>query len=120
MKIIEVRPLPNEELVHRLEELKTELFNLRFQLATGQLDNYKRVGIVKRDIARIATVLHEREMGIEVEPKEAPKPRRIRRRRREPDETEDSVPADQVEEEESPDSSLDESVDSDSLPEEEE
>lgn len=96
MKIIEVRPLPNEELLARLEELKEELFNLRFQLATGQLDNYKRLGIVKRDIARISTVLHEREMGIEAEPKEAPKPRRIRRRRRE----EETVPVGAAAEEE--------------------
>lgn len=68
MRADEVRDLPNEELVIRLDEFKEELFNLRFQLATGQLENYKRVGGVRRDIARIETVIRERNLGIEPEP----------------------------------------------------
>lgn len=68
MRADEIRDLPNEELAIRLEEFKEELFNLRFQLATGQLENYKRVGGVGRDIARIETVIRERNLGIEPEP----------------------------------------------------
>lgn len=84
MKAAEVRSFPSEELRARIYEMKEELFNLRFQLATGQLDNYKRVGVVKREIATITTILRERDLGIEIAPKEeSPKPRRIRRRRRE-------------------------------------
>ncbi len=58
----ELRDVGDEELVVRLAETKEELFNLRFQNATGQLDNYSRLGQVRRDIARISTVLREREI----------------------------------------------------------
>lgn len=51
-----------DELVTRLEESRKELFNLRFQLATGQLDNWARMGQVRRDVARILTVLRAREI----------------------------------------------------------
>ena len=50
--------------ISRLTEAKEELFNLRFQMATGQLSNNRRLGVVKRDIARIYTVMRERELGI--------------------------------------------------------
>jgi large subunit ribosomal protein L29 len=60
----EVRDLADEELVARLGEAKEELFNLRFQVATGQLDNNRRLQHVRRDIARIYTVMRERELGI--------------------------------------------------------
>ena len=53
----ELRELNNEELTTRLTEAKEELFNLRFQMATGQLSNNRRLGVVKRDIARIYTCL---------------------------------------------------------------
>ncbi len=56
------RQADDAELTSRLSEAKQELFNLRFQLVTGQLDNSARVGKVKRDIARILTVLREREI----------------------------------------------------------
>lgn len=56
--------LSNEDLADRLKQAKQELFNLRFQSATGQLDNHGRVRAVKRDIARIYTVARERELGI--------------------------------------------------------
>ncbi len=61
----DIRELAEEELVTRLGESKEELFNLRFQVATGQLDNNRRLREVRRDIARIYTVMRERELGIE-------------------------------------------------------
>jgi large subunit ribosomal protein L29 len=63
-RVAEVRDLSDEELVTRLREAKEELFNLRFQVATGQLDNNRRLHTVRRDIARIYTVMRERELGI--------------------------------------------------------
>ncbi len=63
-KATEVRGLADDELVTRLREAKEELFNLRFQVATGQLDNNRRLQHVRRDIARIYTVMRERELGI--------------------------------------------------------
>ncbi len=60
----ELRGLAEDELVTRLREAKEELFNLRFQSATGQLDNNRRLRVVRRDIARIYTILRERELGI--------------------------------------------------------
>lgn len=59
----ELRELTDEELVQRLDEAKEELFNLRFQNATGQLDSSARLGQVRRDVARINTVLREREIA---------------------------------------------------------
>ena len=67
----ELRELTNEELVLRVREAKEELFNLRFQMATGQLDNNRRLRTVRRDIARIYTILHERELGLSVAPEQA-------------------------------------------------
>lgn len=64
----ELRELTNEELVLRLKEAKEELFNLRFQMATGQLDNNRRLRTVRTDIARIYTVMRERELGLSVSP----------------------------------------------------
>ena len=60
----EIRDLADDELVSRLGEAKEELFNLRFQVATGQLDNNRRLHHVRRDNARIYTVMRERELGI--------------------------------------------------------
>ena len=64
----ELRELSAEELTTRLHEAKEELFNLRFQNATGQLANNRRLGTVKRDIARIHTVIRERELGLSSAP----------------------------------------------------
>ncbi|KIX78979.1 50S ribosomal protein L29 [Streptomyces sp. MBRL 10] len=61
----ELRELGNEELVAKLREAKEELFKLRFQAATGQLENNGRLKSVRKDIARIYTLMHERELGIE-------------------------------------------------------
>jgi large subunit ribosomal protein L29 len=58
----ELRELNDTELEHRLGEAKEELFNLRFQNATGQLDNVARIPQVKKDVARIETLLREREI----------------------------------------------------------
>jgi large subunit ribosomal protein L29 len=66
----EVRELTEEELVLRLREAKEELFNLRFQMATGQLDNNRRLRLVRRDIAKIYTVMRERELGLSASPDE--------------------------------------------------
>jgi large subunit ribosomal protein L29 len=66
----EMRELNDEELVLRLRESKEELFNLRFQMATGQMDNNRRLRMVRHDIARIYTVMRERELGLSVSPDE--------------------------------------------------
>ncbi len=63
MKAAEIREMDTEELHGRITELKEELFNLRFQLATGQLDNHRRMQIVKREVARIRTILRERDFA---------------------------------------------------------
>ena len=60
----ELRELGDEELITRLRQAKEELFNLRFQSATGQLANNHRLRIVRGEIARIYTVLRERELGL--------------------------------------------------------
>jgi large subunit ribosomal protein L29 len=64
----ELDELTNADLETRLRESKEELFNLRFQSATGQLENHGRLRTVKRDIARIYTVVRERELGIRQAP----------------------------------------------------
>lgn len=63
MKTIEVRDLDSDQLADRLRECSEELFNLRFQLATSQLDDHRRMRRLKRDVARIQTVLREREIS---------------------------------------------------------
>lgn len=63
MKVKEIRDLTTEELNQKEKELKKELFNLRFQLATGQLDNPKTISSVKKDIARVKTIVRERELS---------------------------------------------------------
>ncbi|ACX52611.1 ribosomal protein L29 [Ammonifex degensii KC4] len=65
MKIKEIRNLSNEEIQEKIRASKEELFRLRFQLATGQLDNPMRIREVKRRIARLKTVLRERELKID-------------------------------------------------------
>ena len=60
----ELRTLDADDLAEKLREAKEELFNLRFQAATGQLESHGRLRSVRRDIARIYTVMRERELGI--------------------------------------------------------
>lgn len=62
MKAVELRNSKTEELTKQLSELKAELFNLRFQLAVNQLENPMRIKAVKKDIARIKTIIREREL----------------------------------------------------------
>jgi len=64
----ELRGLEDDELVTKLREAKEELFNLRFQAATGQLESHGRLKAVKKDISRIYTVVRERELGIRTAP----------------------------------------------------
>lgn len=64
----ELRELTDKELAERLRESKEELFNLRFQMATGQLNNNRRLRTVRQEIARIYTVLRERELGLATGP----------------------------------------------------
>jgi large subunit ribosomal protein L29 len=63
LKVSEIKELGREEIERKLDETKEELFNLRFQNATGQLDNYKRIRELKRDVARIKTILREHEIA---------------------------------------------------------
>ncbi len=64
----ELRELSEEELTDKLRQSKEELFNLRFQMATGQLANNRRLRTVRQEIARIYTVLRERELGLAAGP----------------------------------------------------
>lgn len=66
MTAAEIREFTTEELSEKLVEAKEERFNLRFQVATNQLDNTARLRAVKRDIARILTVMRERELSADV------------------------------------------------------
>ncbi len=66
-KVAEFHELSDEQLLERLESNKEEIFNLRFQLATGQLDNPMRIKTVRHDVARILTVLRQRHLELEVE-----------------------------------------------------
>ncbi|HIW63781.1 MAG TPA: 50S ribosomal protein L29 [Candidatus Stackebrandtia excrementipullorum] len=66
----ELRELSDDELLSRLRESKEELFNLRVQSATGQLDNNQRLKTVRRDIARVYTIMRERELGLSHAPTE--------------------------------------------------
>ena len=63
MKAVEIRALSADDLQSKLKEARAELFNLRFQMATGQLDNTARVKEVKKDIARTQTEMRAREMS---------------------------------------------------------
>ena len=64
MKARELREFSSEELQHKQQELIEELFNLRFQLATGQIENVGRIAAVRRDIARVKTVQRERQLQV--------------------------------------------------------
>ncbi len=69
---IELDKIEDSVLIEELKKAKEELFNLRFQAATGQLESHGRVRAVKRDIARIYTVIRERELGLRATPVAAP------------------------------------------------
>lgn len=109
MRTAELRELDRQDLEVRLAEAHEELFNLRFQNATGRLENYKRLNTLRKDIARIETVIREDELGIEheVESEEVreqrPKRRLFRRRREEEAEEEATTEAEAEEDEDEPD-----------------
>ena len=63
MKAAEIREMNHEELAAKLKDLKAELFNLRFQHAINQLENPMRLGAVKKDIARVKTIIREKELA---------------------------------------------------------
>jgi large subunit ribosomal protein L29 len=63
VKAADLRDMADQELLTRLAETKQEMFNLRFQLATGQLDNHARMSEVRRDVARLRTVIRQREIA---------------------------------------------------------
>lgn len=67
MKAQEIRRLSDQELNNKLNSLKEELFNLRFQAATGQIENLSSIGSVKQDIARVKTIITEREKNVSKE-----------------------------------------------------
>lgn len=67
MKIKEIRDLSDRDLDKKLNDLQSELFNLRFRLATGQLENPAAIGTVKKDIARVKTIQTERKLNINKE-----------------------------------------------------
>ncbi len=69
-KAVELRELSEDDLVTKLREAKAELFNLRVQGATGQLDNNRRLQVIRREIARIYTIMRERELGLSSAPTE--------------------------------------------------
>lgn len=110
LKADELRVMDEEELVAKFRELKEALFNLRFQHATGQLDNPMRIKETRKDIARVCTVMTERELGIHeeafVEARTTPPRRRPARveedaaEEPEPEEGEEEVPEGPVEAEE--------------------
>ncbi len=90
----ELRELDDEELDNRLSEYRRELLNLRFQLATGQLDNIVRLSIVRKDVARVLTILRDREIALAEGRDAGPvvNPRPSRRRPVEELDTEDEEP----------------------------
>lgn len=71
MKAQEIRAMTSDELVQRLNDVYEEWFNLRFQFSTGQLENFNRLTEVKRDIARLKTIVRERELEQTWEEEEA-------------------------------------------------
>ena len=64
MKISEIRDLSGQEILDKNQDLKEELFNLRFQNAMNQLENPKRISAVRKDIAKLKTILKEQELGL--------------------------------------------------------
>ena len=83
----------DEKLVAELKKSKAELFNLRFQSATGQLESHGRIRAVKRDIARLYTVIRERELGIRATPApvEAPAKKATKSKAKKADSADDAV-----------------------------
>jgi large subunit ribosomal protein L29 len=98
---VELDTFENERLVEELKKAREELFNLRFQSATGQLESHGRIRSVKRDIARIYTVIRERELGIRATPAPVEAPaetsKKTKKAKAAPESTTDADAADAVE-----------------------
>ena len=94
----ELDTFEDERLVDELKKAKEELFNLRFQSATGQLESHGRLRAVKRDIARIYTVIRERELGIRATPVAVEAPAKAKRGSKKAEAAE-AAPADETAEE---------------------
>lgn len=90
MKTAEIREYATEDLRTRLGETKEELFSLRFQHATGQLENYGRLGELRREVARLNSIIRERELGITPEPTPEAAAASSRRRASERDDAEET------------------------------
>lgn len=89
---VDLDAMDDETLVAELKKVKEELFNLRFQSATGQLESHGRIRAVKRDIARLYTVIRERELGIRATPApvEAPAKKATKSKAKKADAAEDA------------------------------
>jgi len=94
---VELDTFEPEKLIDELKKAKEELFNLRFQSATGQLESHGRLRAVKRDIARIYTVIRERELGIRATPAPLEVPVKAAKRRAEPAEVKTTTKKDAAE-----------------------
>ena len=94
----ELDTFENDRLVDELKKAKEELFNLRFQAATGQLESHGRLRAVKRDIARIYTVIRERELGIRATPAPAEAPAKATKKSTKKADAADSAADDTAEE----------------------
>jgi len=86
LRPVELDTFEDERLVEELKKAKEELFNLRFQAATGQLESHGRLRAVKRDIARIYTVIRERELGLRATPAPVEVPAKATRKSKKSDE----------------------------------
>jgi large subunit ribosomal protein L29 len=95
----ELDTFENERLADELKKAKEELFNLRFQSATGQLESHGRLRAVKRDIARIYTVLRERELGIRATPVAVEAPTKAKKSTKKADKPAESTEATETAEE---------------------
>jgi len=96
LKPADLNTFANEQLVDELKKAKEELFNLRFQSATGQLESHGRVRAVKRDIARIYTIIRERELGIRETPAVAAKPAKAATKAKKADEAAETATAEET------------------------
>jgi large subunit ribosomal protein L29 len=67
MDVIEIRGMPTDDIRHKIDQTFEELFNLRFQFVMGQLEDHNRLTALRRDIARMKTILRERELAAQME-----------------------------------------------------
>ena len=95
---VELDTFEDERLVDELRKAKEELFNLRFQAATGQLETHGRLRAVKRDISRIYTIIRERELGIRATPVAAEVPAKVAKKTKKKDAAADAAPETETEE----------------------